>query len=58
VSAHLRQIWFLLQDASEFLPASYTQEQIAGYEAQRLLLADSMSRADNAVLEAPFVSIL
>ncbi|KAI1841142.1 hypothetical protein JX266_012677 [Neoarthrinium moseri] len=42
------------QNATLFLPQSYTKEQIAGYEAQRLLLADSFSRTDNAVVEVPF----
>jgi hypothetical protein len=49
---------YLLQDNAEFLPASYTPEQIAGYQAQPLLLADSMSREDNAVMEVPFVCLL
>jgi choline dehydrogenase-like flavoprotein len=42
------------QNASQYLPASYTTEQIRGYEAQRALLADSFSHDDNAVLEIPF----
>ncbi len=41
------------QDARQFLPRGYTAEQVAGYEAQRRVLAASMARADNAVLELP-----
>ena len=41
------------QDAKQYLPINYTAEQIAGYEVQRGILADSMTREDNAVLEFP-----
>ncbi|KAI4596707.1 hypothetical protein KJ359_005049 [Pestalotiopsis sp. 9143b] len=42
------------QNSSEFLPSSYTAEQLAGFEAQRLLFLDSIKRNDNAVIEIPF----
>lgn len=45
---------YLAQDAARQLPAGYTPEQVRGYEAQRAVLADSMTRTDNAVLEMPF----
>lgn len=41
------------QDAASYLPKSYTTEMIQGYESQREILADSMSREDNAVIEHP-----
>ena len=41
------------QDLKTVLPANYTAEQIKGYDAQRALLADSMTRLDNAFLEFP-----
>lgn len=41
------------QDAASYLPDSYTPEMIRGYEAQREILVDSMSREDNAVIEHP-----
>lgn len=42
------------QNVSNYLPSSYTAEQIRGYEAQRVLLAKSFNHEDNAVLELPF----
>ncbi|KAI9372266.1 hypothetical protein BJX61DRAFT_542888 [Aspergillus egyptiacus] len=42
------------QNASAHLPASYTPSQVAGYLAQRALLADSMTRSDNAAVEISF----
>ena len=44
---------YLALDVSEHLPASYTAETLAGYEAQREAMADLMSRPDNAFLEIP-----
>lgn len=44
------------QDAKQYLPSTYTTEQIAGYEAQRKILAESMTRLDNAVLELPILA--
>ena len=44
------------QDAKQYLPVNYTAEQIAGYEAQREILAASMARLDNAVLELPILA--
>lgn len=41
------------QQVASYLPNSYTPELIRGYEAQREILADSMSREDNAVIEYP-----
>ncbi|KAK7722762.1 hypothetical protein SLS63_009157 [Diaporthe eres] len=41
------------QHVASYLPNTYTTELIHGYEAQRELLADSMSREDNAVIEYP-----
>ena len=41
------------QDLRTVLPTNYTTEQIQGYAAQRALLADSMTRLDNAFLEFP-----
>lgn len=41
------------QNVASYLPHMYTTELIYGYEAQRKILADSMSREDNAVLELP-----
>lgn len=41
------------QDVASYLPSTYTAELIRGYEAQREILADSMSREDNAVIEYP-----
>ena len=41
------------QDLKTVLPANYTAEQIRGYDAQRALLADSMTRLDNSFLEFP-----
>lgn len=41
------------QHVASYLPKIYTRELIHGYEAQRKILADSMSREDNAVLELP-----
>lgn len=42
------------QNSSEFLPLTYTEEQLAGFEAQKLLLIDSFRRSDNAAIEVPF----
>ncbi|KAK6215837.1 hypothetical protein LQW54_004017 [Pestalotiopsis sp. IQ-011] len=42
------------QNSSEFLPASYTTEQLAGFEVQRRLFLDSLQRDDNAVIKIPF----
>jgi hypothetical protein len=39
------------QDAKMYLPPGYTAAQIAGYEKQRAILADSLSRDDNGILE-------
>lgn len=44
---------YLALNVSEYLPASYTAETLAGYEAQREALADLMGRSDNAFLEMP-----
>lgn len=44
---------YLALNVSEYLPASYTDETVAGYEAQREALADLMSRPDNSWLELP-----
>lgn len=44
---------YLALDIAEHLPASYTPENIAGYEAQREAMADMMGRSDNAFLELP-----
>lgn len=41
------------QHVASYLPRTYTTELIRGYEAQREILADSMSREDNAVIEYP-----
>lgn len=41
------------QDVAPYLPSSYTPELIHGYEVQRKILADSMSRENNAVIEYP-----
>jgi hypothetical protein len=41
------------QKPGEYLPTSYSPEQIAGYEKQRALLASSMGRDDNAIVEYP-----
>lgn len=41
------------QHVASYLPDTYTTELIQGYEAQREILADSMSREDNAVIEYP-----
>ncbi|KAK7699789.1 hypothetical protein SLS64_011401 [Diaporthe eres] len=45
---------YLSQDSSAHLPSLYTPEQIAGYEAQRALLAEALSAEDNAISEFPF----
>lgn len=44
---------YLSQNASDFLPTTYTAAQLSGYLAQRALLASSMTRLDNAVMELP-----
>ncbi|OAA54268.1 Glucose-methanol-choline oxidoreductase [Niveomyces insectorum RCEF 264] len=44
---------YLAQDARRFLPVNYTADQVRGYEAQRALLAASLRRDDNAVIEFP-----
>lgn len=41
------------QPVASYLPSTYTSELVHGYEAQREILADSMSREDNAVIEYP-----
>lgn len=41
------------QHVASYLPKTYTTELIRGYEVQRGILADSMSREDNAVIEYP-----
>lgn len=41
------------QNAADFLPDTYAVEQVRGYEAQRAILSDSMTRTDNAVVELP-----
>lgn len=41
------------QQVASYLPKTYTTELFRGYEAQREILADSMSREDNAVIEYP-----
>ncbi|KAL1869705.1 hypothetical protein VTK73DRAFT_3009 [Phialemonium thermophilum] len=41
------------QNASEYLPSTYSPEQVSGYEAQRTILADSLEDEDNAVIEFP-----
>lgn len=45
---------YLAQDSSAHLPSLYTPEQVAGYEAQRALLAEALSAEDNSILEFPF----
>lgn len=45
---------YLAQDSAVHLPSLYTPEQVAGYEAQRALLAEALSEEDNAILEFPF----
>lgn len=45
---------YLSQDSAAHLPILYTAEQVAGYEAQRALLADALSADDNSILEFPF----
>ncbi|ETS85641.1 hypothetical protein PFICI_03666 [Pestalotiopsis fici W106-1] len=42
------------QNSTEFLPVTYTTDQLAGFEAQRRLFIDSIQRNDNAVIEVPF----
>ncbi|KAH8645515.1 alcohol oxidase [Xylariales sp. PMI_506] len=42
------------QNVQDFLPATYTSEQLAGFEAQRQLVSSSMMRDNNAVVEVPF----
>lgn len=44
---------YLGQNAADYLPATYTEEQIAGYEAQKEQLAAMMASPDNAWLELP-----
>lgn len=44
---------FLAQNAADYLPDTYTEEQIAGFEAQREQLAAMMASPDNAWLELP-----
>ncbi|KAM3066690.1 hypothetical protein ACMFMF_010195 [Clarireedia jacksonii] len=45
------------QNVSNYLPSSYSTEQIRGYEKQRELLAQSFRNNDNAVLEVAFNAI-
>ena len=45
---------YLSQDSASHLPSHYTPEQVAGYEAQRAVLAEALSADDNSVLEFPF----
>lgn len=45
---------YLSQDSSAHLPNLYTPEQVAGYDAQRALLAEALSAEDNSILEFPF----
>lgn len=42
------------QTLSDFLPKSYTTEQLSGFGAQRLLLINSLKNTDNAVIEVLF----
>lgn len=42
------------QNSSDYLPTSYTSQQLAGFEAQRRLIAASLRRTDNAAIEIPF----
>ncbi|KEZ39529.1 hypothetical protein SAPIO_CDS9407 [Scedosporium apiospermum] len=44
---------YLDLDLAPHLPSSYTEENIAGYDAQRTVMADMLGRADNAFLELP-----
>ncbi|KAK9419603.1 hypothetical protein SUNI508_07339 [Seiridium unicorne] len=44
---------FEAQSSFEFLPQSHTAEQLAGFDAQRNLPADSMRRTVNAVVKIP-----
>lgn len=44
---------YLAQNAADYLPETYTEEQIAGYEAQKEQLAAMMASPDNAWLEIP-----
>ncbi|KAH8179104.1 GMC oxidoreductase domain-containing protein [Sarocladium implicatum] len=44
---------YLAQNAADYLPETYIEEQVAGYEAQREQLAAMMASPDNAWLELP-----
>lgn len=45
---------YLSQDSAAHLPSHYTPEQVAGYDAQRALLAEALSADDNPIAEWPF----
>ncbi|POS74588.1 GMC oxidoreductase [Diaporthe helianthi] len=45
---------YLSQDSAALLPSLYTPEQVAGYDAQRALIAEALSADDNAIVEFPF----
>lgn len=45
---------YLSQDSASHLPSLYTPEQVAGYEAQRALLAEALRAEDNSIVEIPF----
>ncbi|CAI4213394.1 unnamed protein product [Parascedosporium putredinis] len=44
---------YLNLELAPHLPASYVDENVAGYAAQRAVMADLMARSDNAFLELP-----
>jgi len=45
---------FLDQKAKDFLPPTYTREQIRGWERQREVIAATYLKKDNSVVEIPF----
>jgi choline dehydrogenase-like flavoprotein len=44
---------YLSQNASQYLPVTYTWQQVEGYKVQRRIRADAMSSDQAAVLEYP-----
>ncbi|KAL0931270.1 GMC oxidoreductase [Colletotrichum truncatum] len=47
---------YLAQNAAEFLPETYSAEQLAGYEAMRKVQAKQLTTPDNAWLEVPLTA--
>lgn len=45
------------QNVSEHLPATYTEELVAGYKAQRELIAASYGRDTSGSIELPFAGV-